>query len=100
MGLFQLDLYGELMARLFFFVCMWIFILKPLKPSHLEKKLYFAIVIMFIAAKWVVIDLSKPSYEEEKYFFLGIGIFLNTAGYFTLFLFLQSILNIKSLRRN
>ena len=63
--------------------------------SYIERKLYFLIVIEFIAAKYLIILASNPPYEELKNFFLGIGIFGNIFGYLTLIVFLQSIFNIK-----
>ena len=95
MSVFQMDLYGELLIRIVFFICLGLFIVKPLKPSRMERKLYFCIFAAFIWAKWFILSSSNPSHEEVKDFFLIGGIFANVVGYFSLFVFLQSIFNIK-----
>ena len=95
MSVFQLDLYGELIIRVLFFVAVGIFIVKPLKPSHTERSFYFGTLIAFIAAKWFILFASEPSHEEVKNFFLGLGIFGNIVGYFTLFALFHSVFNIQ-----
>ena len=96
MSAYELDLYIELIVRVVFFVGLWASFIKQIEHGRIERNLFFGTFVMFIFAKYIMHQASDPSNEDVKDFFIIIGAFLNCAGYFCLFVLLQSLFKISA----